>query len=457
MEVAGRPDRATVSCNPRDWNLWTIRSLARRSKKEQTMAMKEQKHTGWIVAISEDAFSLGKSHVQNLAQRLGFRFVDEAIIVERAAAHGIDHKRLRALWTESHFLGRLSRSRYRHFRVLQAALAAEIQGGNVVCFGRISDLLTVDAPGIIRVLITAPHSSRVRMAVDRLKIDQHEAEKLIARSDRKNQGWRRYILGAEAESRTHFDLIVNLEHMSIDDLCDAVGRLTLQLVEFDDAAGSVDDFALSTRIQVAFAQDPTTAHLDLDVWIHDGTATLRGIVGSAEELDSIKRVPLPIPASMKVDCSQMQLGGWDYVPSLFPTSLRETPLKGRPASWHPVLLRPAWLVAAVSVMILLVAGGSWVRGRWFRPTDTRLLSIAGVITDSQCGISHKVVERTAECVRSCIRAAKAKYVLNDGAHSFVLSDQQTGEKFAAQRVVATGLRDEITGDLQLRSIRVVAQ
>jgi hypothetical protein len=95
-------------------------------------------------------------------------------------------------------------------------------------------------------------------------------------------------------------------------------------------------------------------------------------------------------------------------------------------------------------------------GRWFRPPDTHLQSFAGVITDSQCGISHKVVQKTAQCVRSCVKLG-AKYVLNDGTHSFVLTDQPTAERFAAQRVVATGRLDEITGDLQLRSIRAVSR
>ena len=54
-------------------------------------------------------------------------------------------------------------------------------------------------------------------------------------------------------------------------------------------------------------------------------------------------------------------------------------------------------------MVLLVFAGSYHTGRWFRPADTRLLSIAGVITDSQCGLSHKIVEKTAECVRSCVK------------------------------------------------------
>ena len=123
----------------------------------------------------------------------------------------------------------------------------------------------------------------------------------------------------------------------------------------------------------------------------------------------------------------------------------------------PEIIQFCQRASILTAMILLVLAGSHAPGRWFRPADTRLLSVAGVITDSQCGISHKIVQKTAECVRSCVKLPGAKYVLADGTHSFVLTDQQTAERFAAQRVVATGVVDEITGELQLHSIHAVAR
>ena len=191
--------------------------------------------------------------------------------------------------------------------------------------------------------------------------------------------------------------------------------------------------------------------------MQDNTAVLRGKVRSVEEIDSLRRFVLPIPGDIKVDISQVQLGSWDYQPPLFTSGTAEAQAPKPSKARAPLFPRPAWLLAGASAMILLVFAGSYHAGRWFHPGDARLQSFAGVITDSQCGITHKVVQKTAECVRSCVKLAGVKYVLNDGTHSFVLTDQHTAENFAAQRVVATGLVDEITGDLQLRSIHAVSR
>lgn len=68
------------------------------------------------------------------------------------------------------------------------------------------------------------------------------------------------------------------------------------------------------------------------------------------------------------------------------------------------------------------------------------LSFTGVITDSMCGVNHAMMHVTpdAKCVRDCVKA-HAKYVLFDGKTAYQLSDQQTPQKFAAQRVRVTGV------------------
>jgi hypothetical protein len=206
-------------------------------------------------------------------------------------------------------------------------------------------------------------------------------------------------------------------------------------------------------MKAALALDSSTAHLDVDIDIVDDTAILRGMLRTLEEIDSIKSISFPISPSIKVDCSQLQLGGPDYTPSFFPAKSPRT-LKISPVAVSPLPFRPAWAVAAILSMTLLVVAGSRVSGRWFHPRGTRLLKLAGLITDSKCASLHTSMQSTPDCVRACVRTKGAKYVLDDGTRDLVLSNQQTGEHFAGQRVVARGFLDEITGALQLRSIQV---
>ncbi len=79
----------------------------------------------------------------------------------------------------------------------------------------------------------------------------------------------------------------------------------------------------------------------------------------------------------------------------------------------------------------------------------------GVITDTMCGADHKAMNVSPEskCVKECIRHDKnVKYALYDGKNVYTLSDQQTPEKFAAQKVKITGKLFEKTKILRVDKI-----
>jgi len=63
----------------------------------------------------------------------------------------------------------------------------------------------------------------------------------------------------------------------------------------------------------------------------------------------------------------------------------------------------------------------------------------GVITDTMCGADHKQMGATSDpkCVRECVKAG-SKYALLVGKEVYTLSDQQTPDKYAGQKVKVTG-------------------
>lgn len=77
----------------------------------------------------------------------------------------------------------------------------------------------------------------------------------------------------------------------------------------------------------------------------------------------------------------------------------------------------------------------------------------GVITDSMCNLNHKPMNMgpDAECTKACVKHG-AKYVLHDGKKAYKLSDQQTPEKFAGQKVTVTGTLFEKTGVIKADKI-----
>jgi len=82
-------------------------------------------------------------------------------------------------------------------------------------------------------------------------------------------------------------------------------------------------------------------------------------------------------------------------------------------------------------------------------------TFVGVITDTMCGADHKAmsISPDSKCVKDCVRMdKKTKYALFDGKNVYALSDQQTPEKFAAQKVKVTGVLFEKTRILQVDRI-----
>jgi hypothetical protein len=82
-------------------------------------------------------------------------------------------------------------------------------------------------------------------------------------------------------------------------------------------------------------------------------------------------------------------------------------------------------------------------------------SYKGVITESMCVNDHKTMNMgpDPDCIRQCVKAGKGvKYVLWDGQTSYKLSDQQTPEKFAGQKVKITGTVYQKTAILKVDKI-----
>jgi len=85
-------------------------------------------------------------------------------------------------------------------------------------------------------------------------------------------------------------------------------------------------------------------------------------------------------------------------------------------------------------------------------------TFTGVIIDDMCATaghaSMRMGPTDAECTKACVLAHGASYVLLDGKNVYMLSDQKTPEKFAAQKVNVTGTLDAKTKTIHVDSIAV---
>jgi hypothetical protein len=80
-------------------------------------------------------------------------------------------------------------------------------------------------------------------------------------------------------------------------------------------------------------------------------------------------------------------------------------------------------------------------------------TFTGVVTDTMCGANHKLMNVTpdSKCVRDCVKAG-AKYALLVGDKVYALSDQQTPDKFAGEKVKVTGTLNPKTSAITVQKI-----
>lgn len=113
------------------------------------------------------------------------------------------------------------------------------------------------------------------------------------------------------------------------------------------------------------------------------------------------------------------------------------------ALWKPMPNAIVRLLAAGVAALTLATGRAAQR-------------FTGVITDDMCaGVGHarmRMGPTDAECTKACISAHGAAYVLEAGKTVYKLSDQQTPERFAGQKVIVTGTLDARTMTIKVESI-----
>jgi uncharacterized protein DUF5818 len=83
-------------------------------------------------------------------------------------------------------------------------------------------------------------------------------------------------------------------------------------------------------------------------------------------------------------------------------------------------------------------------------------TFTGVITDAECADANhsrmRMGDTDTECVKACVDAHGASYLLFDGKAAWELTDQAKAAPFAAKRVTVTGKLDTAKKRIEVESI-----
>ncbi len=223
----------------------------------------------------------GKALAECLSKALGCPCVGREILVDAAARLGVPEQVLAQKMERGPGLwDRLTLERRVYVVAVQAALAEQIEKGDLVYHGLAGHMLLRGLPAVLRLRLIAPLEVRLQAVMERQGLTREAAEHCIHDIDANRVRWTKFMYGVDLREPQLYDLVINLERMSLPTACAIVveaARRPEYLIN-DSVRASLASFSLACRVKVALATHPASRGLDLDVTATGNVVTIAGEV-----------------------------------------------------------------------------------------------------------------------------------------------------------------------------------
>ncbi len=202
-----------------------------------------------VVCIAHVSGSAGAEVGKQVAEALGYRLVDEEIVQRAAESEGIDVAELAEVEKRKTVLNRLLESLAlggaadgfmagmpsvmpslsvvdpNGLRsLIRKSIHETAADGNVVIVSHAASFALTGQDDALRVLVTASHDTRVERALEASGGDAKKAAKSVEHDDAGRADYLKKFYGVDRELSTHYDLVLNSDHLSAAAISDLVVR-----------------------------------------------------------------------------------------------------------------------------------------------------------------------------------------------------------------------------------------
>lgn len=200
-----------------------------------------------VVTISHATGAGGQAIGHTVADRLGFRYIDEEIITLAAQKEGVDAELVADTERRKGFLAKLFAGlaetpvdvgvpgsgllvpdealahRSEDLRlVIIEAIHDMAQRGQVVIASHAASIPLAGRPDVLRTLITAPFDTRVKRIAGDSRRGTTDPARFIRDSDAGRADYFQRFYGIERELPTHYDLVINTDALTPDEATDII-------------------------------------------------------------------------------------------------------------------------------------------------------------------------------------------------------------------------------------------
>jgi len=210
----------------------------------------------WIT-VSRKMGTNGSQIARQVAQELGYRFYDTEAINDTARDTGVLESVLEVDEKAPSLFQRLFSQRPTvYYDRLHSVIYELAKRGDAVFLGRGSHILLKAFGCALHVRVTASPETRVRTLVAR-GFNREAALNAMKRTDDERSGFIRAAFGVDWESPDVYDLVLNMDKLSVDLAVDTVSHVarSSEIVEASaDAVRSLEILGLSNRVEAALLE-----------------------------------------------------------------------------------------------------------------------------------------------------------------------------------------------------------
>ena len=253
-----------------------------------------------VVTISHQMGAGGPEIGMKLAQRVGYRYVDQELVLDVARKYGVAEDKLSHLDESKPTLFERFDTETRYYiTILQTSLLDFAEMDNCVLMGRGGQWLLRGIPHILRVRVIAPFELRVRRWIKRTAEmtgetpTQRAAADFVRRDDAEKSGRMRYLYEVDLADPMLYDQVVSTERLGYDAVVEMIESAIRrpEMATSDAARRTVASRALASRVQVALAINAETRRYRISVEADDGVVTLEGTGALERAVEVARDVP----------------------------------------------------------------------------------------------------------------------------------------------------------------------
>jgi len=243
-----------------------------------------------IITLTRGIQSGGRELAHCLEKKLGYKCLSREVISQCARKYNIVESELYDKLIEAPKLWkRLTREHQRYLIYIQCSLIEAAKQDNIIYHGYAGQLFLRGVRHALKIRLEAPLEDRTKAEMNEHNVKRESASSTVLKYDEQRSRWMKFLYDKDWHDPSLYDLVINLESISIETACGMVERL----VNSDDfktteaSMKSLNNLSLECEVNAALATDDKLWNQEIKVRAHDSVVTLYGISPKEKIRDAI--------------------------------------------------------------------------------------------------------------------------------------------------------------------------